>query len=173
VLTVLAFHLPALEAGWTDRKDQTMAVQELPQEQRQFIKELVRFRNGLEPPERQILDSVVHQACEPAETETAPPSEGLPIEAEVARLVEKIEAFERTLRVDQRGLLDSILALGSHQDMDVEPHEQLLWSRWGGVGPGFWFWYWDDCTFAGGDRLEYLPDWWSAGLAGTYRCWKW
>jgi hypothetical protein len=150
-----------------------MAVQELPREQKELIEALVRFRSGLEPLERQFLDSVVHQACEPGES-AALPTGGLPAEAAVERLVKKIETFEGTLPVEQRSLLDAILARGSRRDIDVEAHAQLLWSRWGGVGPGFWFWYWDDCSFAGGDRLDYLPDWWHfGGLAGTYQCWKW
>jgi hypothetical protein len=151
-----------------------MAVQELPQEQQQLAEELARFRNRLEPLERRILDSVVRQACEPGEPQVAQPeADQAPSEEDVAQLVEKIDAFEQTLPADQRRLLDSILAQGSHKDSEVEPHT-LLWAYWGGAGPAFWAVFAIQCANDGGTSLQYQPDWWHYwGTFGEYRCWKW
>jgi hypothetical protein len=163
----------ALVAG-TTREETTMAVQELPREQKQLIEGLARFRNGLEPLERQILDTVVRQACEPNGPQAAQPAAGAaPTEDEVARLVEKIEGFEETLPDDRRRLLDEVLSSGSHNEADVEAHG-LLWSRWGGLGPVFWAVYGVECSNDGGSYLEFNPDYWHYfGTAGWYKCWKW
>lgn len=48
-----------------------MAVQELNRDQQELVERIARFREGLEPIERQILDTVVCRACEPSE-EAAP-----------------------------------------------------------------------------------------------------
>jgi hypothetical protein len=168
---LLAVHVLALVAGLT-REETTMAVQEVPQEQRELIEELARFRAGLEPLEREILDAVVHEACEPSGVHAAKPGDGAPSEDDRARLVDKIQAFERTLPDERRQMLDAILAQGGGAEADVEAHRQLLWARWGGVGPAFWVLYGAQCGSAGGS-LEYVADWWSGGLSGTYQCWIW
>jgi hypothetical protein len=153
-----------------------MAVLELPQEQKDLIEEIARFRNGLEPIERQILDAVVKQGCEPNETRI-PQSQGddPPGEDDVARLVAKIEAFEETLPGDHRQLLDEILAAGSHDQMDVEAHRTVIWRAEGGSGPAFWVLYmgWCQGEWGVGANLSYAPYWWTGFTWGEYECWKW
>lgn len=151
-----------------------MAVQELPKEQKEFIDELARFRNRLEPLERQILDSVVRQACEPNGKQVERrPADGRPSEDEVGRLVAKIEALEATLPDEQRRLLDEMLTEGSHDEIDVEAHSTLLWRVGGGAGPVFWAEYGFECAVVDGGSLTYTPNWWTGGMWGTYECWKW
>jgi hypothetical protein len=152
-----------------------MAVQELPQEQKQLIEELARFRNGLEPLQRQIVDAVVHEACEPSGQEAARPGDGAPNEDDVAALVAKIEAFEETLPGDHRRLLDEILTAGSNEQMDVEAHRTVIWRAEGGSGPAFWVLYlgWCQGEWGAGANLSYAPYWWTGFTWGEYECWKW
>jgi hypothetical protein len=147
-----------------------MAVQELDKEQKELIENLADFRTKLEPLERQILDLVVHEACEPSGRAAAQPGDGAPSEAEVAQLVEKIQAFERTLPAEGRQLLDEILAAGSHELAEVEAHRTVLWRLEGGSGPLFWASYYVMCPT---DLLSYTPYWWTGFTWGMYECWNW
>jgi hypothetical protein len=101
---------------------------------------MARFRKGLEPIERQILDTVVGRAREPSQ-EAAPVAVRVPAEPEVARLVEKIKAFEDRLPEGQCEFFDAVLTEAQASRSDVEAHRQLLWSRWDGIGPAFWVLY--------------------------------
>jgi hypothetical protein len=156
-------------------KETTMATLELPRRQQELIEKLARFRNGLEPLERQILDAVVRQACEPGDQPEAarPPRDGAPSEADVAHMVGKIEKFAETLSAEQRELFEELLTSGSHAKPDVEAHQEVLWAYVGGVGPLCWAVYLQACWDSGGNSIEYLPAWWSGGTVGIYRCWKW
>jgi hypothetical protein len=149
-----------------------MAVKEISQaDKKELIRRLAEFRNGLEPLEQQLLDSIVKRAFETSDSSgVVPTGNGGTSEDDVAGLAAKLSAFEQPLPDEQRALLDALLAKGSHDEPEVEGHIYAAWST------SDWIWnfdyYTELCVVNGGIGVTASPYWWQPGYS-QFTCWRW